>query len=262
MDFGLKGKSVVITGGGSGIGLASAAAFVAEGANVTSGDLKPDALQRLNGPGKVIAIEVDLATASGPQTLVERALAAYGTIDVLVNNVGAVFSHRVSFLDVDDAAWHRTFDLNFLAMVRTARAALPAMIAAGRGAIVSIASDQGAQPDPRFVDYAAAKAAVVNLSKSLSIEFGPKGIRSNAVLPGPTRTPALVNNFTKNVAPRWNMAPEQAMEHFVKDIRRMPLARLGEAEDVAALVLFLASDRAKQITGGAYRVDGGAIVGA
>jgi len=262
MDFGLKGRSIVITGGGSGIGLACAVAFAAEGANVTAGDRKPDALSRINGPGKVSAMEVDLATADGPKRLVDRALGELGRIDVVLNNVGAVFSHRQSFMDVDDAAWQQTFALNFMAMVRTTRAALPAMVRQGGGAIVSIASDQGAQPDPRFVDYAEAKAAVVNLSKSLSIEFGPKGIRSNAVLPGPTRTPALVNNFTNNIAPRWNMSGEQAMEHFVKDVRRMPLPRLGDPEDVAALVLFLASDRAKQITGGAFRVDGGAIMGA
>jgi NAD(P)-dependent dehydrogenase (short-subunit alcohol dehydrogenase family) len=136
------------------------------------------------------------------------------------------------------------------------------MVEQGSGAIVSVASDAGRQPDPFYVDYCVSKACVISLAKSLSIEFGSKGIRSNVVSPGPTVTPGLVEFFEKSAAPEWGMSTDEAIDHFAKNIRKLPLGHLGQAEDVAATIVFLASDLAKQTTGSDYRVDGGTQVAA
>lgn len=258
METGLAGKVVVITGAGSGIGLACARLFAAEGAHVVAGDRSTGALADLHAAGTVLPVEIDLLAPTGPQALIDRAVQQHGRVDVLVNNLGGA-QHRDSFLDVNDAAWQATFDLNFTCGVRSCRAALPVMIEHGGGSIVSIASDAGRQPDPFYVDYCVAKAAVLSLVKSLSIEFGPKGVRANAVAPGPTLTPGLIEFFEKSAAPKWGMTTDGAIDHFAKNIRKLPLGKLGTAEDVAAIVVFLASDLAKQITGSTFGVDGGVM---
>lgn len=255
METGLKNKVVVITGANSGIGLACAKAFAAEGAHVVGGDRSVSALVEANG---ILPVELDLLASTGPQELIDRAKKEFGAVDVLVNNLGGA-RHRDSFLEVDDAAWQAMLDLNFISGVRASRAALPVMVNQGSGAIISIASDAGRQPDPFYVDYCVAKAAVISLVKSLSIEFGPKGIRANAVAPGPTLTPGLIEFFATSVAPQWSMTTEGAIDHFARNIRKLPLGKLGEPEDVAALVVFLGSDLAKQVTGSTFGVDGGVM---
>jgi NAD(P)-dependent dehydrogenase (short-subunit alcohol dehydrogenase family) len=256
MDLGLEGRVAVVTGAANGIGFAIATTLAAEGALVFGGDIEPGPLAELDG---VEPVEVDLLTAEGNETLIETARAAHGRIDVLVNVVGGA-RHRKAFTEVSDADWRWMWEFNFLTMVRACRAAIPVMTAGGGGSIVSLASDSGRQPDPFFVDYAAAKAAVINLSKSLSIEYGPQGIRSNVVTPGGTRTKGFDEFFELSAAPEWGMGFEEALEHFAKNVRRMPLGHLGQPEDVAAAVAFLASDTAKQVTGSDFRIDGGAQV--
>jgi NAD(P)-dependent dehydrogenase (short-subunit alcohol dehydrogenase family) len=253
MELGLRERVVVITGAGAGIGLAVAQAFAHEGSRVVGGDVDPAALGRVEG--EVLAVEVDLAAAGGPERLVQNAVDAHGAVDVLVNALGGP-TRRGSFVEISDNEWLRTLELNLLGMIRASRAAIPHMLAQRRGAIVSIASDAGRQPDPIFVDYCVWKAAVLNLSKSLSIELGPVGIRSNAVSPGPTRTPGFVDFFERASHP--GLTTEQVIEQFTVD-RRIALGKLGEPADVAGVVVFLASDLAKQVTGSEYCVDGGVI---
>ncbi|HZO37507.1 MAG TPA: SDR family oxidoreductase [Solirubrobacteraceae bacterium] len=255
MELGLEGRSAVVTATGSGLGLAIARALAGEGVNVTGADIDPSAVEGVAG---VTTARVDLLTDEGARQAVEQAVEQHGRIDILVNALGGPAHRPDGFLGADDDGWRRTIDLNFMAMVRTCRAAIPHMQAQGGGSIVSIASDAGRQADPFFFDYCAAKAAVLSLSKSLSIEFAPT-IRSNAVSPGPTRTPGLVGFFDKHVAPEWGMSTDAAIEHFVKDVRKLPAGRLGEPEDVANVVLFLASDISRQVTGSEYCVDGGVI---
>jgi NAD(P)-dependent dehydrogenase (short-subunit alcohol dehydrogenase family) len=255
MDLGLAGKVVIVTGAASGIGLATAQAFVGEGATVVAGDLQPVTLPDVATAGTVLPVTVDLAEHDGPAALVDRALAACGRVDVLVNNVGMA-PVRESFLGVSDQDWQRTLSINFLSMVRATRAVLPAMLEQGGGAIISIASDTARQPDPFFVDYAASKAAMVSLSKALSIEFGPRGIRVNTVSPGPTHTPAF-GTFITRLSTELGVPPAEGLAHFATVMRRLPLGRVNQPPDVAAVVLFLASDLARQVTGADYTVNAG-----
>lgn len=259
MDLGLEGRAALVTGAGSGIGLASVRALLAEGASVVAADLAPAAAAQDAPAERLATFEVDLATAEGPAAAVAFTLERFGAIDVLVNNVG-VAPHRDGFLAVADSDWKELFELNFFSMVRCSRAAIPAMVARGRGSIVSLSSDAGHMPSPYFVDYALTKGMIRLLSKALATEFAAHGIRSNTVSPGPTRTaPWESGEFMDALAREWGVEREEAIVRFVRDERRMPLGRLGEAEDVAAAIVFLASDRARQITGADYRVDGGIV---
>jgi NAD(P)-dependent dehydrogenase (short-subunit alcohol dehydrogenase family) len=257
METGLGDKVAVVTGAGSGIGLATTRALVAEGAYVVAADIAPDAAASLE---RVLPIAVDLATADGPEAAVEAAVAEYDRIDVLVNNVG-IAPLRDGFLSVDDTDWHALIELNFMSMVRTSRAAIRHMLDSGGGVIVSVASDSGHSPPPFMVDYAVTKNAIRVLSKALATEFARDGIRSNSVSPGPTRTPPWTDGdgVIDALAAEWGLDRETATERFVNEERRIPLGRLGEPEDVAAAIVFLASDRARQITGSDFRVDGGCI---
>jgi NAD(P)-dependent dehydrogenase (short-subunit alcohol dehydrogenase family) len=261
MDYGLTDRVVVITGAGSGIGLATCRVVLEEGATVVAGDLDPSAAAALSGA--VTPVTVDLATATGADDLISAAVTTHGHVDVLVNNVG-IFPFRESFLSVSDTDWDALMDVNFYSMARACRAALPHMVKQGRGAIVSVASDVGRAPDRFFVDYSVSKAAVLMLSKAISIEFGPAGIRSNCVSPGPTRTPAWdkPGGFADSLAEEYRLPKEQAIEHFAKAVRKLPLGKLGDPDDVAGVIAFLASDLAKHVTGADYTVDGGLVAAA
>jgi NAD(P)-dependent dehydrogenase (short-subunit alcohol dehydrogenase family) len=257
MQLNLNDKVAVVTGGGSGIGLATVRSLAEEGAHVFAADLDPSAAEAIEG---VTGVAGDLSTAAGAEAAVAAAVDAHGRIDVLVNNVG-VFPYRESFLSVTDEDWKSLLEVNFFSMVRASRAALPHMVEQGSGAIVSTASDVARAPDPFFVDYGVAKAGVLMLSKAISIEFGPKGVRSNCVSPGPTLTPAWEKpgGFAESLAEEFGMSKEDAIDHFAKEVRKMPLGRLGRPEDVANAIVFLASDAASHVTGADYQVDGGIV---
>jgi NAD(P)-dependent dehydrogenase (short-subunit alcohol dehydrogenase family) len=258
VNYELTDRVVVISGAGSGIGLACCRLFLEEGSTVVVGDLDPSAAGALSDA--VTAVTVDLSTATGAEHLISAAVESHGRVDVLVNNVG-VFPFRESFLDVSDADWDALMDVNFYSMVRACRAVLPHMVKRGRGAIVSVASDVGRAPDRFFVDYSVSKAAVLMLSKAISIEFGPAGIRSNCVSPGPTRTPAWDKSggFADSLAQEYGLGKEQAIEHFAKEVRKLPLGKLGDPGDVARVIAFLSSEVSKHVTGGDYAVDGGIV---
>src|SRR3954465_6267958 len=183
MDLGLAGRGVGGAGAGRGIGLAIVQGFVAEGATVVAGSrrITPE-LGKLDG---VTPVEVDLADPGGPRALTA---AAGDRIDVLVNNVGIAPPRPQGFLEVTDDMWAATWNLNVMSAVRATRAALPVMLAGGGGAIVNTGSVNARLADPLVVDYSAAKAALTNFAKSLSKEFGPRGIRVNTVAPGPVAT--------------------------------------------------------------------------
>jgi NAD(P)-dependent dehydrogenase (short-subunit alcohol dehydrogenase family) len=176
---------------------------------------------------------------------------------VLVNNVG-VGAVR-TFDDLSDDDWHETLDLNFLSYVRAIRWALPGMRERASGCIVNNASDLARQPEPNPLDYAVSKAAILSLTKALARSEGP-AIRVNAVAPGPIWTPFWTKpgGFAETLGEFHGMPPQEAVEHEMS-LRQLPLERLGRPEEVADVIVFLASDRASFVTSSIYGVDGGSI---
>ena len=261
MDLQLKDKVAVVTGASKGIGLAIADAFAREGARVVAGSrsITPEleALQERHG---VTAVPVDLSTADGPDTLVRRADDQYGRVDILDNNLGSATS-RPSFLDVDDAEWQRIFDLTLFSAVRASRAALPHLLEADGAAIINISSINARRPVPMVVDYSAAKAGLTSLPKSLSAEFAPRGVRVNAIAPGPVRTPfwTAPGGFADATAAQAGTTAQEAIDVVVPQSMGISTGRVTEAREVADLALFLASPLAGNITGAEFTIDGGQV---
>jgi NAD(P)-dependent dehydrogenase (short-subunit alcohol dehydrogenase family) len=258
MDLGLSGKRALVTGASRGIGLAIVRALVAEGAHVVAGARsESDELRELAAGGAVRTVAVDLAEPDGPERLVAAALAD-GTLDVLVNNVGAAKVRVGGFASVTDADWLATWNLSFMAAVRTTRAALPAMLAAGAGTIVNTASVNSFLPDPAVIDYCAAKAALANFSKALSKEVGPGGIRVNSVSPGPVSTGLWLGDggVAQTVAAAQGGAPGDVA---AGQAAQAVTGRFTAPEEVADLVVLLAGTRAGNVTGADFVIDGGLI---
>ncbi|RFA06583.1 short-chain dehydrogenase [Subtercola boreus] len=258
----LAGRKALVTGAGSGIGKATAALLLSEGADVAALDIDEAGLAELTGrvtstSGRLISKQVDFLSAESTTAGVNAATAELGGLDILVNNVGAGIG-RV-FDDIDDEMWMKTLQLNFMSYVRTTRLTLPLLRESSYGSIVNNASDLARQPETVPVDYGASKAAVLALTKSLARAEGPT-IRVNAVAPGPIWTPfwSKPGGFADDLAQLHNMEPQAAVEHEMK-LRQLPLARLGTPEEVANVIVFLAGDLASFVTGSVWGVDGGSI---
>ncbi len=258
MDLGLDGKIAVVTGASKGIGLAVTRALAAEGVRVFAGARElTDDLAALVESGKVQQVKVDLSTPTGPAQLVAAA-ADGGRLDILVNNVGAVTPRLTGFLNVTDEQWLASLNLNLLAAVRTTRAALPVMLAAGRGSIVTISSVNAFLPDPSIIDYSAAKAALTNFSKSLSKEVGPRGIRVNSISPGPVATDLWLGDHgvASTVAAAGGGDPASVAGEVAA---QAATGRFTQPHEIADLVAYLASDRSGNMTGADVTIDGGLI---
>jgi NAD(P)-dependent dehydrogenase (short-subunit alcohol dehydrogenase family) len=256
MDLQLNGKTAIVTGASRGIGLAITRGLVAEGVHVTAGAMKSSAeLDELAGAGTVRVVEVDLSEPGGPARLVA---AAGGRIDILVNNVGSAPARPGGFGQITDEDWQATLTLNLMAAVRTTRAALPVMLAAGKGAIVNTSSVNAFLPDPGVLDYSAAKAALASFSKSLSKEVGPRGIRVNTISPGPVATDLWLGDH--GVAATVSHATGASPQDVERQAARQSVTgRFSRPEEVADLVLILASDRTANVTGANITIDGGLI---
>jgi NAD(P)-dependent dehydrogenase (short-subunit alcohol dehydrogenase family) len=261
MDLHLKGKVVVVTGASRGIGLAVTRAFAEEGARVVAASRTtgPD-LAELAKEHDVLTVGVDLATAEGATTLVNAAIEHYGTVDVLVNNVGTVSPRLGGFLAVTDEEWLHTLNTNLLSAVRASRAALPALLD-NRGAIVNIGSVNAILPDPSIVDYAASKAALASFAKSLSKEVGPQGVRVNTISPGPVETDIWLaeGGMADTVANAMGVDREVARDAIVAGLGGLATGRFTRPAEVADLALLLASDRTGNVTGADFTIDGGLI---
>ncbi|MCY1325928.1 3-oxoacyl-[acyl-carrier-protein] reductase FabG [compost metagenome] len=262
MESGLKGKVVFITGAAEGIGRATAVAFAKEGATVGLLDINEAQLREVateisSTSGKAITVKADLMTGEGVKSGLDQLLAATGGIvDVLVNNVGSGAIRTFEQLSDDD--WDKTFQLNFMSYVRATRHLLP-ILRERKGCIVNNGSDLARQPEPVPIDYSTSKAAVLALTKGLARAEGAN-VRVNAVAPGPIWTPFWTKpgGFAETMGKHYNMEPQAAVEHEMK-LRQLPLARLGTPEEVANVIVFLASDLASFVTSAVWGVDGGSI---
>jgi NAD(P)-dependent dehydrogenase (short-subunit alcohol dehydrogenase family) len=203
---------------------------------------------------------VDLAEPHGPQRLVDAVAAAYGSLDLLVNNVGASEPAGTS-LDFRDEQWQRLFEVNFFGVVRTVRAAVPLLTSGGEAAIVNIASLNARLPAGMIAPYSAAKAALVNFTKAVSEELAPRGVRVNSVSPGPVRTPLWTDagGFAHLFAEQAGISADEVMDRLLPESMAISLGRVAEAEEIADLVLFLCSSRSSYVTGADYVIGGGML---
>jgi len=256
MDLDLEGRVAVVTGASRGIGLAVTRALAGEGVRVVAGArASSPELDELAKTSSVEVVEVDLAEPAGPARLVA---AAGDRIDILVNNVGGAPVRTGGFLSVTDADWQASLDLNLLPAVRATRSVLPGMLAAGRGSIVNIASVNSILSDPAVIDYSAAKAALASFSKALSKEVGPQGVRVNTVSPGPVATALWLggDGVAATVARATGLEPDAVVDKAAHD---SVTGRFSQPNEVADIVLLLASDRTANVTGADIRIDGGLI---
>lgn len=238
----LNGKTCLVTAAGQGIGRASALAMLAEGATVYASDVNEKALAELTGSG-LKTLHLDVTNPDSIATAVD----ATGALDVLFNCAGFVANGTI--LDCDEDQWRFSNELNVTAMYRMCRAFLPPMLASGGGSIInmsSIASSIIAVPN-RFA-YGATKAAVIGITKSIAADFVTQGVRCNAICPGTVESPSLEQRLAATGD------YDAARAEFIE---RQPMGRIGRAEEIAALVVYLASDESAYTTGHAHAIDGG-----
>jgi NAD(P)-dependent dehydrogenase (short-subunit alcohol dehydrogenase family) len=257
MDLGLDGRAAIITGASRGIGLAIARGLTAEGCRVLICGRDPDALAAAVaavGDGSV-PMDVEITDPAAAEAIVAAAQRAFGRLDIVVNNAGAAVPKALA--EVTDADWRESMELNFFAAARLSVAALPTLRAAGWGRLVHVASTSGREPNPLFAPYAAAKAALLNMSTSLSKAFAADGVLSSCVVPGITLTELVEANAIAS-AERSGSTPEAVMAKMLAQ-QGVAAGRFGTPDEVAAAVVFLCSQQAAWITGATLEVDGGTL---
>jgi len=244
----LEGKTAFCTASGAGIGRATAIAFAREGARVIASDISLEALKGLRDEGIAETHLIDVRNTKG----VEDAAKKIGPVDILFNAAG--FVHHGTVLECSDEDWEFSFDLNVKSMHRTIKAFLPGMLQKGNASIVNIASGAGSvRGIPNRYVYGATKAAVIGLSKAVAADFIRKGVRCNAVCPGTVQSPSLDARIAAQ-AKALGKTAEEVRQMFVD---RQPMGRLGTAEEIAAISVYLASDESAFTTGQTFLVDGG-----
>ncbi len=246
-----EGKGALVTGGGSGIGRATCLRLANEGARVVVVDLRSEraqetAQQITADGGRAIALTADVSDAASVESMTRGAIDAFDTIDVLVNNAG--IAEGDDLLTFDEATWDLNLSVVLKSVYLVSRAFLPGMLERGHGAIVNVSSVNGLTGIGQEA-YSAAKAGMINLTQNMAIKYGPRGVRANVVCPGSVRTPI------------WDGVVASNPKVFEQLTRWYPLGRVGEPEDIAAAILFLASDDASWITGQTLAVDGGLTAG-
>jgi NAD(P)-dependent dehydrogenase (short-subunit alcohol dehydrogenase family) len=264
MDLRLAGHVAVVTGASKGIGLAVTRTLLEEGARVvaTSRRSTPE-LDALSGD--LVHVPADLMDPDAPAEIIARAVEIFGGLDILVNNAGGpppgTTLPQFGFLDLTDDGWRAMLEFNLLSAVRMCRTAIPLLVERGGGAIVNISSGHGRQPSAANVDYGAAKAAMINLTKALSEEFGDRGIRVNGVCPGPVKTPwwtdagGAADIFAAHVG----ADRESLLTTAVPEMMQLTTGRLAEPQEIADTVVLLASPRSGSTTGAEFVIDSGWI---
>ncbi|MDT7843138.1 SDR family NAD(P)-dependent oxidoreductase [Streptomyces justiciae] len=249
MATGLDGRSVIVTGAGSGIGRAAALAFAAEGSKVVVADLNAEAAEKVVGEiegagGTAVAVTGDLSEQAVVDRVTATAVERFGGVDVLVNNAG-IMDKMSAAADVSDAEWERVIRVNLTAPFLLTRAVLPHMLKAGKGAVVNTASEAGLRGSAAGAAYTASKHGVVGLTKNLAVMYRNQGIRANAIAPGGTATGIAVDVDREAHGP-------QALGPYFGNV-----GRVSEPEEQAAAIVFLASDAASNINGVVLPVDNG-----
>jgi NAD(P)-dependent dehydrogenase (short-subunit alcohol dehydrogenase family) len=246
----IEGRVAVVTGGCSGIGLATVRRFVAEGAKVVIGDIDDQGgarlVDELGGSEVAAYVHVDVTDKEQVDALFRTAKDTFGSVDIAFNNAGISPPDDDSILDTELDAWRRVQEVNLTSVYLCCKAALPYMLEQRRGSIINTASFvavMGAATSQ--ISYSASKGGVLSMSRELGVQFAREGIRVNALCPGPVNTPLLKELFAKD--------PERAARRLV----HVPMGRFGEPEELASAVLFLASDDASFITANTFLVDGG-----
>jgi 2-hydroxycyclohexanecarboxyl-CoA dehydrogenase len=243
-------RVALVTGGGRGIGRAISLALAADGRAVAVGDLSEDVARATasdveDAGGRSVAIVLDVTDGGSVGAGVRRVEEALGSVDIVVNNAG--WDELVPFLDTDEGFWDKVLEINLKGCLRVTRAALPGMVDRGWGRLINIGSDAGRVGSSLESVYSGAKGGVIAFTKTIAREFAASGVTANSVCPGPTRTPLLEG-----------MAKGEEGERLIASLERaVPMRRLGEPEDVASAVAFLASERAGYITGQTLSVSGG-----
>ncbi len=251
----LENKVAIVTGGGSGIGRATALLFAREGARVVVGTNHPEDHDPLmkeaeGAPGSITALEMDVSQDNGARLLVETAVSLHGGLDILVNNAGIVSAALVT--EETEERWQRMIDVNLKGVFLCAKHAVPEMLKRGQGSIVNVSSINGIRGNHRLVAYCASKGGVVAITRALAIDYAGQNIRVNCVCPGTIGETRQVASVLGKAVDR-----QQTLDYL---LRKHPMGRLGRPEEVANAILFLASDEASFITGVALAIDGGRSV--
>lgn len=244
----------MISGGGSGIGRATALAMGAEGASLALGGLDAEPIEETlvdvrSSGGRAVGEVVDVARAADADRLIQAAIEAFGRLDVVVNCAGT--SAVADLVDMSEDDWDRVFDTNVKGIFLLSRAAIPFLLKSGNGAIVNLGSQLAFSAVGGFGAYCASKAAVVHLTRSMALELIPHGIRVNSVCPGGTETPLLMRAFPGGRGPQGSL-DDLARAH--------PIGRLARPDEIASAIMFLASDEASFVVGTALVADGGYVL--
>jgi 3-oxoacyl-[acyl-carrier protein] reductase len=255
VDLGLRDRVCLVTGSTTGIGLATARLLADEGARVVVCGRERGRVERARGKaGAELGVVCDLADPSGPDALVAKAADTLGPVRCLVNNVGVAYQAR--FEELTDRQWDEMWQLNVMSFIRAIRAVLPTM--RDGGVIVNVSSTAGKRPSTGMPNYSVTKAAVLSLSRLVADLYAKDGVRCNAVTPGPTATDAWLGDggLADQQAATSGKTKEEVLEAVGKG---RPLGRLAEPDEIAAVVAFLCSDRARYVTGSAWSADGGTV---
>ena len=250
----LEGKVAIVSGGGTGIGAATARRFAAEGAHVVITGRRPEPLEAVAAEIDGLAVPGDAADPSHAPRVVAAAVERFGGLDVVIANAGVGFGGTAG--DVDDERWNRTLDVNLTGPLLLVRAALPALLERGGGSIVMVSSISALVAAADSAAYMASKAGLLGLVRSLAVDYGPRGIRANALCPGWVITP-MADEGADELAAMRGITREEA---YRVGTEHVPLRRAATPEEMAACILFLASDESSYVTGAVLVADGGTTI--